>query len=144
MKDLKFKVWNKKKKLMSDPFLINHLPARYKKKGNIFIQYAGVKDKSGKEVYWGDIVRHERIVDHHDSEVFYEDYDEVLVIRLGHVTITPSLGVVLNGSIKMSYVDGDEIHEGKYNKNPGSWDRFAEVIGNIYQNPEMLTKKEGE
>jgi hypothetical protein len=78
--------------------------------GFILLQYTGLKDKSGKESYIGDICKD------NEDEVFYIMQDAVLIYG--------------------KYNDVDVLVFG--------WDIMDssqfEVIGNIYENPELLMK----
>jgi uncharacterized phage protein (TIGR01671 family) len=69
----------------------------------ILMQYTGLKDKNGKEIYEGDI-----LTDHTGEK--WEAYFE------------------------LSQVGEDWM----------SWPEMYEVIGNIYENPELLTGGEGD
>jgi YopX protein len=80
----------------------------------IYMQYTGLKDKNGKEIYEGDILKD---VKNQVGKVFW--YRDRYVVE---------------------WVRGDEKEPGfyPYNSYLGLVLRFSEVIGNIYENPELL------
>jgi uncharacterized phage protein (TIGR01671 family) len=64
MRPIKFKVWNKRTEKMYGPFTIPELCAGAAASGIavddtdlVFLQYTGLDDKAGVEIYEGDIVR---------------------------------------------------------------------------------------
>lgn len=65
MREIKFKAWNPRLKQMSEPFTIEKLLTAevsllHKTSHDEpieWLQYTGLKDKNGKEIYDGDIVR---------------------------------------------------------------------------------------
>ena len=77
----------------------------------VLMQYTGLKDKNGKEIYEGDILS-EWGMDKEHYRYAVEDMVDFLI----------------------SYGDSDHWDGGSF---PGIW----EVIGNIYENPELLTGK---
>lgn len=86
------------------------------------MQYTGLKDKNGKEIYEGDILRWTNSVE--DSfelyEVLYREDLAAYVTRLIGRKVTPELTYFNTGMIEDT--ETDEI----------------EVIGNIYENPDLL------
>lgn len=73
------------------------------------MEYTGLKDKNGKEIYEGDIL----------FESFREEYFKV---------------VFENGSFRAE-ADG-------YSLDLEDYDDICEVVGNIYENPELLGDKD--
>ena len=81
----------------------------------ILMQSTGLKDKNGKEVFVGDIIKCTRGCPH---EVYLEK----------------EYGGTYVGGMPAIYLKG--IREGY------AWTRHEEIIGNIYENPELLEVKE--
>jgi uncharacterized phage protein (TIGR01671 family) len=111
MREIKFKIWESEGKGMSEPITIQELileecPLNPK---DIVLQYTGLKDKNGKEIYEGDIVN--------------------VIDRYGWIRKQISWC----GNIS-AFGHKDEDREWVI---VGSqWG--IEVIGNIYENPELL------
>lgn len=83
----------------------------------VLMQYTGLKDKNGVEIYEGDIVE-------------YKDFSGGLLLFKEQ---PKSKGVVKINLAKGIYLKGMGTFEGQK----------VEVIGNIYENPELITQKEG-
>lgn len=123
-REIKFKVWDIEEKEMYEPHKIEYINfydgfVTLKVVGFIefedaeLLQYTGLKDKNGKEIYEGDIIKRESMAPGG-------------LDRIGKITIED--GVIWIESNVDSVCLFDEIDE-------------LEVIGNIYENPELLEEK---
>lgn len=119
-REIKFRAWNKKDKVMVDVAAMNFGPSglwsliEYAYDAELqladkyeLMQYTELKDKNGREIYEGDIVKNE--------------YGEVMDIQ--YDPRSAAFGV------------GDY-----YFRTIGSG-KILEVIGNIFENPEMMDGK---
>lgn len=84
------------------------------------MQYTGLKDKNGKEIYEGDIVEYN---DFNSLRTGGHAEDKIIV---GKVTFGCGMWMVEEKNC------GHDLYEGLVN------DEELEVIGNIYENPELL------
>jgi len=144
MREIKFRAWDKAKKewiakdfhligeiMMSGPLFDRSL----ERLNDIEIQqYTGLKDKNGKEIYEGDILvsydpmEGEKITileedgTKKESVVTKEDlkYSERFVVSIE----------IRNGTLGI-------VEEGKWYQNEGSFEN-SEIIGNIYENMELI------
>lgn len=113
-REIKFRAWQDGQ-MLTQPIPGNYAAARFF--GFLYedapvMQFTGLKDKNGTEIYEGDIATHAK------STVY--KYTDIIT---GEVVIEVSRGVVIGGW-------------------PASYD--IEVIGNIYENPDLLdTKAQG-
>ena len=135
---IKFRVWSVKEGLMSDPFTFRDIMSdelfgmsitpfidiftgvpvdeveddtKY-----ILMQYTGLKDKNGKEIYEGDLIQ------------LQDPYNMSWANGCAEVVFSNE------------YVGGWVVQNGKHNLNLGSRQNHLKIIGNIHQNPELLTK----
>nr|DAY42623.1 MAG TPA: YopX protein [Caudoviricetes sp.] len=117
MRKIKFRAWDKLNKEMINFESINFQERRvykdtvsYRKFNDIeLMQYTGLKDMKGKEIYEGDIL----------FETFREEYFKV---------------VFENGSFRV------EVDE--YSLDLEDYANICEVVGNIYENPELMEEKD--
>ncbi len=133
MREIKFRAWDKNIEAMVDPENLlldgSGLVTIYYQNcdevesvwetdqlvlGNIeLLQYTGLKDENGVEIYEGDILKNEKDV-------------------VGRVAWNKGAGCW--GSVIHTTVNRDLAESLK----PFAWNRFVEVIGNIYENPELM------
>jgi len=122
MREIKFRAWEPESKEMfrvvgvyfpnenskSQDIIVNGRGGSANIKPEHLMQYTGLKDKNGKEIYEGDICR-----------VEYKEPQEIKFT---------------NG--------GFYFGSGTPMANFHLWSEKIEIIGNIYENPELLTNKE--
>ena len=116
----------------------------HKLKDEIIDQYTGLKGVNGKEIFIGDIVKREFEVWETTGSGSWEDgsleIHENCIAEgyfIGVVHQTPSGLYVLNKCKKYN-PDGDFIEK---RSNIKLHARYANVIGNIYENPELLLEE---
>jgi len=134
MKQYKFRVWNKTINQLSgcDDIYFTQEPLNeaFEIDEYVFMQYTGLKDADGKEIYEGDIIlfrdiKHKVVfIDQHNNDGY---------------TLNPTMlffGLELEPSKqdredKLLYVQTFDWDDQEYYK----------VIGNIYQNPELFVRE---
>ena len=122
MRKIKFRAWNTVLKLMSDEFSFNDFDREYLIPEGWYIsqmeimQYTGLNDRYYKEIYEGDIIPEKR--DANDLS------PRLCVVTMGEHDNYDG------GTAYGWYLEGSAFNQMPF---PGD-----EVIGNIYQNPELL------
>jgi uncharacterized phage protein (TIGR01671 family) len=126
MREIKFRAWDTKTKHMSheqiNPFdgdyLIEfeHINLDRSSKDLIWMQYIGLKDKNGKEIYEGDIV----------NNVTYT-FNGVVFFDNGSFWVRECL----------SHVD-EGLYDDREKETRWSINLDWEVVGNIYETPELF------
>lgn len=118
-REIKFRAWDKKEKIMYEPQIINlwvdFMGDIYCFDGNKFsvvqdselIQYTGLKDKNGKEIF--------------ESDIYHMGDRNITYTVVWHDT-----GLIGKQNSSSSYAGLEH------------WRDRIEVIGNIYENPELL------
>lgn len=99
--------------------------------GDTVGQYTGLTDKNGKRIFEGDIIRT------HYANTIATDFVEQVVFHDGRFTSLYELHGPGNGKMFANLPDG--VPHFPQDKTP--YMDWCEVIGNIYDNPELL--KEG-
>ncbi len=117
MRTLKFKCWDKQEKRWDD-FL--HLPTNCESEGErfVWVQFTGLLDKSGKEIYEGDIAKI-------TQKPFTNDFEQTEIGVMRYVENEARFAFSLNDSLFLSGQQQGQIVR-------------VEIIGNIYENPELL------
>lgn len=133
MREIKFRFWNQEDNKMiynaeetydygasGVPIMEENLGLLLKNSGEYIMQYVGIKDKDGKEVYEGDIILKRCEYNRQTYECWYE----VIYNETGfYLKLINSYADVKSGVV-VSFPYG-EIY----------------VVGNIYENPELWKDK---
>ncbi|WP_409174386.1 YopX family protein [Brevibacillus fortis] len=122
-REIKFRAWDRKQSKMVDMNHLRHHASGFRlldeDREYEFMQFTGLRDKNGKEIYEGDILRYP---DAYDSGSDWEETISVGAIEWdtnqAQFTVTNRHSV----DLECLFEDIDE----------------TEVIGNVYENPELL------
>lgn len=130
MREIKFRAWKKRFKTMDfgggDLLLrINNDDFEEPQ------QYTGLKDKNGKDIYEGDIVK---IVEDENKKVWNEPHQ----FKYGDIARVEWSDTNLSYYLVNEELEDIEIPMDYY----GAWTdwNWLEVIGNKYENPELINK----
>ncbi len=131
MREIKVKLWYSKQKVMSVPLSIWNLPDYDElEEQPIVLEFTGLKDNNGKEIYEEDIIEYN----------ISSDFDEKSDLKFKHIVRYSELNHWWYFEFfKQKGIDGIKDFEGK-GQTLGKYFRI-EVIGNIYENKELLEMK---
>ncbi len=120
MGEIKFRVWDSYGKRLIvintvDQFMFLVCPILFSESKDVLQRYTGLKDKNGKEIWEGDIISYKNEMRSRKSKVRHKLLVEIPDI---YIDIYPH-------DFSNSNMDTDSI----------------EVIGNIYETPELLEKQ---
>lgn len=117
---IKFRAWSKYEKTM-----MNDVSYNVELEGGvnpwIFTQFTGLHDKNGKEIWEGDIVRMPDMAFYGNCQILFGEHQTCL----GDYYTSTAYGFYIQNPNKM-----DVERSLPYNN--------IEVLGNIYENPELL------
>ena len=139
MREIKFRAWDKVRKeliniscLSPSNILTPKTPNQRNKENIIIMQYTGLKDKDGKEIYEGDIIR---IFDCQYGIHLHKDKSSEPLPKDVNYIVFWSSG---DARFLCKTIDTNELFcVGTI----GAWVGWKkEIIGNIYENPELLEK----
>ncbi len=108
IRELKFRAWEPFKKKMTEPFSLGSVLCEEYGGSQFIMQYIGLKDKKGREIYEGDIVKTTQFL---ESEICTVKWEEVQWFPFST----------------------DDVNESGYGKPEN-----CEIIGNTFENPELL------
>lgn len=122
MRTIKFRAWDATEEKMSEPFGINDGASR---DADVLMQFTGLLDKNGREIYEGDILRFTEV-----------DEDSALGAEETYTTEVKWFDGLAQWRVVFPSGQRTELH--LVLQIPCFYNQ--EVIGNIYEHKELLTK----
>ena len=129
MREIKFRAWHDEHKTMvnfdnkkasNDIYIASNILKLMADNSPFLMQYTGLKDKNGVEIYEGDIIKDSSgrlMIVEWDSRVCTSMFIFKVINTIGHI----KAGRIVNTHVWITSDDND-----------------IEVIGNIYENKELL------
>jgi len=157
MRDIKFRAWNKVHKCMDDFFFIQSNGVIHESANKtydtpnteieespnlIIMQYTGLKDKNGVEIYEGDVLNFDWRLQE-TNELYASDYENIkglvlfenskFIVRYFNKSMSFDLSGINQATFERFWRETYVFAKDDYFKMSG-----FEVVGNIYQNPELI------
>ena len=141
MREIKFRAWDKKEKIMinkNNNFIniseLVSLAINEDLSGYVLMQFTGLKDKKGKEIYEGDIIEWVEFCSKDDLRKCWNKIKEPLD-RDNYANYYFRDVVEINTRFWLK--NEDFGYEGEELVEPSD----CKVIGNVYENPELIKEK---
>lgn len=126
MREIKFKMWDSLENKMHGPYPLHDIDGEWILHGRLPLQFTGLKDKNGADIYEGDIVIFENNI--------------LTVSPLINIEFRKSIGKMAWDDKACSYRVFDSV--GKYYVWCNELIESMEVIGNVHEHSELLEPKE--
>jgi uncharacterized phage protein (TIGR01671 family) len=125
-REIKFRAWHKQVEAMKPVEWMNFkgdllkVPfyGNWAKSSCALMQYTGLKDKNGKEIYEGDLIRREDV----------GNYAKGGLSNLMEITFEDGSFCTRSGEFRTSLIEME-------------YPEYYEIVGNVYENPELLQEK---